>query len=128
MLFVRATARRRRLILIALVGVGAPLLALAGFAAYQTRHLARFLSDASSDYGGYAATLTAKTLAFEVQRRVVEASADARLATSFAEQARPDLLNLMQTGDPLLARPFLVPDDEILRVAEETPGAPDNQV
>ncbi|HEV8479454.1 MAG TPA: HAMP domain-containing sensor histidine kinase [Candidatus Eisenbacteria bacterium] len=127
MLFVRATARRRRLILITLVGVGAPLLALAGFAAYQTRHLARFLSDASSDYGGYAATLTAKTLAFEVQRRVVEASADARLATSFAG-ASPDLLNLMQTGDPLLERPFLVPDDEILRVAEEEPDAPDNQI
>ena len=126
MLFVRATARRRRLILITLVGVGAPLLALAGFAAYQTRHLARFLSDASSDYGGYAATLTAKTLAFEVQRRVIEASADARLATSFAG-ASPDLLNLMQTGDPLLSRPFLVKDDEILRVAEE-PSRPDNEV
>ena len=126
MLFVRATARRRRLILITLVGVGLPLLALAGFAAYQTRHLARFLSDASSDYGGYAATLTAKTLAFEVQRRVVEASADARLATSFAG-ASPDLLNLMQTGDPLLAHPFLVRDEEILRVAEEPSGA-DNQI
>jgi signal transduction histidine kinase len=126
MLFVRATARRRRLILIALVGVGAPLLALAAFAAYQTRHLARFLSDASSDYGGYAATLTAKTLAFEVQRRVVEASADARLATSFAG-ASPDLLNLMQTGDPLLARPFLVRDEEILRVAEEE-NRPDNEI
>ncbi|HKA24958.1 MAG TPA: HAMP domain-containing sensor histidine kinase [Candidatus Eisenbacteria bacterium] len=127
MLFVRATARRRRLILITLVGVGAPLLALAAFAAYQTRHLARFLSDASSDYGGYAATLTSRTLAFEVQRRVVEASADARLATSFAG-ASPDLLNLMQTGDPLLARPFLVRDEDILGVAEDQPGAPDNQV
>lgn len=126
MLFVRATARRRRLILITLVGVGAPLLALAAFAAYQTRHLAVFLSDASSDYGGYAATLTARTLAFEVQRRVVEASADARLATSFAG-ASPDLLNLMQTGDPLLARPFLVRDEEILRVAEEQ-NRPDNEV
>jgi signal transduction histidine kinase len=126
MLFVRATARRRRLILITLVGVGLPLLALAAFAAYQTRHLARFLSDASSDYGGYAATLTSKTLAFEVQRRVVEASADARLATSFAG-ASPDLLNLMQTGDPLLGRPFLVRDEEILRVAEEQQG-PDNEV
>jgi signal transduction histidine kinase len=126
MLFVRATARRRRLILITLVGVGLPLLALAAFAAYQTRHLARFLADASSDYGGYAATLTSKTLAFEVQRRVVEASADARLATSFAG-ASPDLLNLMQTGDPLLARPFLVRDEEILRVAEEQKG-PGNEV
>ena len=127
MLFARATARRRRLILITLVGVGAPLLALAGFAAFQTRHLARFLSDASSDYGGYAATLTSKTLAFEVQRRVVEASADARLATSFAG-ASPDLLNLMQTGDPMLADPFLVRDEEILRAAEEKAGAPDHEV
>src|SRR5262245_47677382 len=127
MLFARATARRRRLILITLVGVGAPLLALPAFAAYQTRHLARFLSDASSDYGGYAATLTAKTLAFEVQRRVVEASADARLATSFAG-ASPDLLNLMQTGDPLLSHPFLVRDEEILRVAEENEAAAGNQI
>ena len=127
MLFARATARRRRLILITLVGVGLPLLALAGFAAYQTRHLARFLADASSDYGGYAATLTSKTLAFEVQRRVVEASADARLAASFAG-ASPDLLNLMQTGDPLLREPFLVGGEEILRVAEDRVGAPDNEL
>jgi signal transduction histidine kinase len=127
MLFARATARRRRLILITLVGVGAPLLALAGFAAYQTRHLARFLADASSDYGGYAATLTAKTLGFEVQRRVVEASADARLAASFAG-ASPDLLNLMQTGDPLLRDPFLVSGEDILRAAEDQVGAPENEL
>ena len=108
---------RRRLMLVALLGVGAPVLVLAGFGAYQTRHLGRFLSETSADYGAYAAGLAAQSLSLEIERHVAEASADARLATVWAG-ASDRLLNLLQTGDPLLRDPFLVPDSEILFAAE----------
>ena len=108
---------RRRLMLVALLGVGVPVLALAGFGAYQTRHLGRFLSETSADYGAYAAGLAAQSLAQEIERHVAEASADARLATVWAG-ASDRLLNLLQTGDPLLRDPFLVPDTEMLFAAE----------
>lgn len=113
---------RRRLMVFALIGVGIPLLVLAAFGAYQTRHLGRFLSETSSDYGAYAASLVAKTLSDEAQRRVSDAAADARLATIWGG-ASDRLLNLLHTGDPLLHDPFLVPDESIVRAAE---GGPDS--
>jgi signal transduction histidine kinase len=108
---------RQRLMFFALLGVGVPVLALAGFAAYQTRHLGRFLSDTSADYGAYAASLTAHSLSEEIEHRVADAAADARLATVWGG-ASDRLLNLLRTGDPLLKDPFLVPDEEIVHAAE----------
>ncbi|HKA23500.1 MAG TPA: hypothetical protein VKF80_00830 [Candidatus Eisenbacteria bacterium] len=111
--FVRATASRRRFLLFTLIAV--PLLAAAAAS------LTHFLADSRSDFGGYAARLTSRALAFDVQRRVVQASADARLATSFAG-ASPELLRLMEDGDSLLARPFLVSDGDIRRATEGDPS------
>jgi signal transduction histidine kinase len=108
---------RRRLMLIALLGVGVPVLVLAAFGAYQTRHLGRYLSDTSSDYGAYAASLGAQTLSQELERRVSASAADIRLATLWGG-ASQRLLNLMNTGDPLLRDPCLVPDTEVIRAGE----------
>jgi signal transduction histidine kinase len=115
-MFFARTGARRRLALIAVLGVGAPLLVLVAFGAYQNRNLERFLGETTADYGAYAAGIMARSVSEEVRRRIEDAAADGRLATLWGGVS-DQILNLMNTGDRLLTDPFLVPDYEIASAA-----------
>lgn len=107
----------RRLTLIALLGVGLPVVFLAGFGAYQTRHVQSFLSETTSEYGAYATGLVAQTLSAEISARVGAVSEYARMAASWGGSSGR-YLQLLASQDPLLTDPFLIPDNELLRAAE----------
>jgi signal transduction histidine kinase len=108
---------QRRLTLIALIGVGLPVIFLAGFGAYQTRHVQSFLSETTSEYGGYATGLVAQSLSSQISTRVGAVSEYARMAASWGGSSGR-YLQLLASQDPLLTDPFLIPDSELLRAAE----------
>ena len=103
---------RRRLVALAVLGVGLPVLLLAGLGIFQTSHVARFLRETTLEYGEYAARLVANALQTEVERRANAAAESARLAAGWGG-ASPQFLALLQTDDPLLKDPFLTPVETV---------------
>jgi len=53
---------RKRLVALAVLGVGLPILFLAGLGIFQTSHIARFLRETTLEYGEYAALLVSNAL------------------------------------------------------------------
>ncbi len=116
-MFLPRQKAQRRLLVVALLGVGLPVLFLAGFGAYQTRYVEGFLSETGEDYGHYAAGLVAEALSGQVRARV-EAVADyARMAAAWGGSSTP-YLQLLQSPDPLLDEPFLLSDYGLLQAAQ----------
>ena len=95
---------RRRLVALAVLGVGLPILFLAGLGIFQTSHIARFLRETTLEYGEYAALLVSNALQSEVERRANAAAETARMAAGWGG-ASPQFLALLETDDPLLKRP-----------------------
>ncbi|MEP7027017.1 MAG: HAMP domain-containing sensor histidine kinase [Candidatus Eisenbacteria bacterium] len=103
---------RRRLVALAVFGVGIPLFFLAGLGIFQTSHIARFLRETTLEYGEYAALLVSNALQNEVERRANDAAATARQAAGWGG-ASPQFLALLQTDDALLKDPFLTPVETV---------------
>jgi len=103
---------RRRLVALAILGVGIPLLFLAGLGIFQTSHIASFLRETTREYGEYAALLVSNALQNEVERRANAAAATARQAAGWGG-ASPQFLALLETDDPLLKDPFLTPIETV---------------
>ncbi len=103
---------RRRLVALAVLGVGVPLLFLAGLGIFQTSHIASFLKETTLEYGEYAALLVSNALQSEVERRANAAASTARQAAGWGG-ASPQFLALLQTDDPLLKDPFLTPVETV---------------
>ncbi|MGH7725791.1 MAG: sensor histidine kinase [Candidatus Eiseniibacteriota bacterium] len=103
---------RRRLVALAVLGVGLPILFLAGLGILQTSQIARFVRATTIEYGHYAASLVANALNDEVWRRANDAAESARLAAGWGG-ASPQFLDLLETRDPLFRDPFLTPEEEI---------------
>lgn len=120
---------RRRLVAIAVLGVGLPVLFLAGLGIFQTSHIARFLKETTLEYGDYAAHLASQALQSEVERRANAAAASTRQAAGWGG-ASPQFLKLLQTHDPLLKDPFLAPVEAVKNrlegaLIESAPGVID---
>ncbi len=120
---------RRRLVAIAVLGVGLPVLFLAGLGIFQTSHIARFLRETTLEYGDYAASLVSQALQNEVARRANTAASNARQAAGWGG-ASPQFLSLLKTSDPLLKDPFLTPVETVRgrlegAMIEATPGVLD---
>jgi signal transduction histidine kinase len=103
---------RRRLIALAVLGVGLPILFLAGLGILQATQVARFLRETTLEYGNYAATLVANALEDDIERRANSAAESARLAAGWGG-ASPRFLYLLESDDPLLRDPFLTPVEEV---------------
>jgi len=103
---------RRRLVALAVLGVGLPVLFLAGLGIFQTSHIARFLRETTLEYGDYAASLVSQALQNEVARRANTAASNARQAAGWGG-ASPQFLSLLRTNDPLLKDPFLAPVETV---------------
>ena len=103
---------RRRLVALAVLGVGLPILFLAGLGIFQTSHIARFLRETTLEYGEYAARLVSNALQEEVERRANAAAESARMAAGWGG-ASPQFLALLATDDPLLRDPFLTPVETV---------------
>src|SRR5689334_19898415 len=118
---------RRRLVALAVLGVGLPILFLAGLGIFQTSHIARFLRETTLEYGEYAARLVSNALQQEVERRANAAAESARMAAGWGG-ASPQFLSLLETDDPLLRDPFLTPVETVRSRLEgvmiaNTPGS-----
>src|SRR5207249_12212914 len=85
---------RRRLVALAVLGIGLPVLVLAALGIFQTSHLKGFLREGTLEYGSYAAKLVANTLETEVARRADDAAEPARLAAGWGG-ASPSFLRLL---------------------------------
>ena len=103
---------RRRLVALAVLGVGLPILFLAGLGIFQTSHIARFLRETTLEYGEYAALLVSNALQSEVENRANAAAESARMAAGWGG-ASPQFLQLLATDDPLLRDPFLTPVETV---------------
>ncbi len=103
---------RRRLVILAVLGVGLPILFLAGLGILQTSQIARFVRVTTIEYGSYATSLVANALNQEVWRRANDAAESARLAAGWGG-ASPQFLDLLETRDPMFRDPFLTPVEEI---------------
>src|SRR5260221_9361507 len=120
---------RRRLVALAVLGVGLPVLFLAGLGIFQTSHIARFLRETTLEYGDYAALLVSQALQNEVERRANAAAASTRQAAGWGG-ASPQFLSLLSTHDPLLKDPFLAPVETVRNrlegvLIESSPGVID---
>ena len=111
---------RRRVVALALLGVGLPVLFLAGIGLLQTSGVARFLRETTIEYGHYAGILVGNALQEEVDRRAFDAAERARLAASWAG-ASPDFLPLLASDDPLFTEPFITPI-EVVRARLDSIG------
>ncbi len=103
---------RRRLVILAVVGVGLPILFLAALGILQAMQVARFLRETTMEYGNYAAGLVANALEDDIERRTNAAAESARLAAGWGG-ASPRFLYLLESDDPLLKDPFLTPVEEV---------------
>src|SRR5689334_9806883 len=103
---------RNRLVALAVLGVGLPVLFLAGLGIFQTSHIARFLRETTVEYGEYATVLVSNALQGEVERRANAAAEKARMAAGWGG-ASPQFLALLATDDPLLRDPFLTPVETV---------------
>jgi len=103
---------RKRLVALAVLGVGLPILFLAGLGILQTSSIARFLRETTLEYGEYAAFLVANALQSEIERRANAAAENARLAAGTGG-ASPQFLALLESSDPMLKDPFLTPVETV---------------
>lgn len=132
---------RTRLIALAVLGVGLPVLFLAGIGVLQTSGVARFLRETTVEYGHYAGILVGNALENEIARRARLVVERARMAATWGG-ASPDFLPLLVSNDPLFSDPFItpveavrssmgdllavpIPDDLEPGGVAETAGAPD---
>jgi signal transduction histidine kinase len=116
-MFLPRQKAQRRLFIVALLGVGLPVLFLAGFGAFQTRYVEKYLTETSEDYGSYAAGLVAEALSEQVRRRVESVADYARMAAAWGGPSTP-YLQLLESPDPLFRKPFLLSDFSLLRAAQ----------
>src|SRR5262245_24064792 len=86
---------RRRLLALAVLGVGLPILFLAMLGILQAVQVARFLEETTLEYGNYAATLVANALENDIERRANAAAESARLAAGWGG-ASPRFLYLLE--------------------------------
>ncbi len=111
---------RRRVVALAMLGVGLPVLFLAGIGLLQTSGVARFLRETTVEYGHYAGILVANALQEDVARRATDAAERARLAATWGG-ASPDFLTLLASEDPLFTEPFITPI-EVVRARMDSIG------
>ena len=116
-MFLPRQKAQRRLLLVALLGVGLPVLFLAGFGAYQTRHVEDYLSETSEDYGYYAAGLVTEALSSRVRARIEGVAEYARMAAAWSGSST-GYLQILTSPDPLLDQPFLLSDYDLVRAAQ----------
>ena len=103
---------RRRLVALAVLGVGLPVMFLAGLGLLQTSGVARFLRETTIEYGHYAGILVGNALHGEVARRASDAAERVRLAATWGG-ASPDFLPLLASQDPLFTEPFITPIETV---------------
>src|SRR5687768_9370519 len=103
---------RTRLIALAVLGVGLPVLFLAGIGVLQTSGVARFLRETTVEYGHYAGILVGNALENEIARRARLVAERARLAATWGG-ASPDFLPLLVSPDPLFSEPFITPVEAV---------------
>src|SRR5688500_9710102 len=103
---------RTRLIALAVLGVGLPVLFLAGIGVLQTSGVARFLRETTVEYGHYAGILVGNALENEIARRARLVAERARLAATWGG-ASPDCLPLLVSNDPLFSDPFITPVEAV---------------
>jgi signal transduction histidine kinase len=103
---------RTRLIALAVLGVGLPVLFLAGIGVLQTSGVARFLRETTVEYGHYAGILVGNALENEIARRARLVAERARLAATWGG-ASPDFLPLLVSNDPLFSEPFITPVEAV---------------
>ncbi len=111
---------RRRVVALAMLGVGLPVLFLAGIGLLQTRSVARFLRETTVEYGHYAGILVGNALQEDVARRASDAAERARLAATWGG-ASPDFLALLDSEDLLFTEPFITPI-EVVRARMDSIG------
>ncbi len=111
---------RRRVVALVILGVGLPVLFLAGIGLLQTSSVARFLRETTIEYGHYAGILVGNALQEEVERRAADAAERARLAATWGG-ASPDFLSLLKGEDPLFTEPFITPV-EVVRARLDSIG------
>jgi len=114
------SSARRRVVALAMLGVGLPVLFLAGIGLLQTSGVARFLRETTIEYGHYAGILVGNALQEEVDRRASDAAERARLAAAWGG-ASPDFLSLLASEDPLFTEPFITPV-EVVRARMDSTG------
>jgi signal transduction histidine kinase len=103
---------KRRVIALTVLGVGLPVLFLAGLGLLQTSGVARFLRETTVEYGHYAGLLVSNALETEIGRRANDVAERARLAATWGG-ASPDFLPLLASNDPLFSQPFITPVEAV---------------
>jgi signal transduction histidine kinase len=114
---------RTRLIALAVLGVGLPVLFLAGIGVLQTSGVARFLRETTVEYGHYAGILVGNALENEIARRARQVAERARLAATWGG-ASPDFLPLLVSSDPLFSQPFITPVEAVRASMSEVLAVP----
>ncbi len=103
---------RKRVIALAVLGVGLPVLFLAGLGLLSTSGVSRFLRETTVEYGHYAGLLVSNALQTEIARRANEVAERARQAATWGG-ASPDFLPLLASNDPLFTQPFITPVEAV---------------
>ena len=103
---------RKRLVGLIVLGVGLPVLFLAGLGLLQTSGVARFLRETTVEYGHYAGLLVSNALETEVRRRAGQVAERARMAATWGG-ASPNFLPILASADPLFREPFITPVEAV---------------
>lgn len=114
---------RQRLVALAVLGVGLPILFLAGLGLLSTSGVARFLRETTVEYGHYAGILVGNALEREVAQRANRVAERARLAATWGG-ASPDFLPLLASSDPLFREPFITPVEAVRNAMRDVLTAP----
>ncbi len=114
---------RQRLVALAVLGVGLPILFLAGLGLLSTSGVARFLRETTVEYGHYAGILVGNALEREVAQRANRVAERARLAATWGG-ASPDFLPLLASSDPLFREPFITPVEAVRNSMRDVLTAP----
>lgn len=114
---------RKRLVGIAVLGVGLPVLFLAGLGLLQTSGVARFLRETTVEYGHYAGILVGTALEREISQRANRIAERARLAATWGG-ASPDFLPLLASNDPLFREPFITPIETVRNAMRDVLAVP----